>query len=527
MRSITYSLTLLLFFSQSSFAQEISQASVFNRCYIQLTGRPVPLNHSLISKVKSGTLTAIDACVEVLHKGRLSAAGEIAERSDDEAKAVLNTFYSFHRTWFPSNTVDVISGYDPFEYNGTVDLYDATEPALALTFSMFGDGQKYSDTLTRDKGVRAIRIEDEDVKTRQGWKTSHPGRFLSNNVRMQDSLFSFRDDTNANTVVSRNINKHVSIKKSVPTIAVGDLVGIRPTSESFIVPNISLVLGRDKGLAHPGLNYSYDFFKTFGGGVLGMPIYLLQYYGHGFNMKFNGSTKTARRWSMQNMESFLCANLPALRESDVERFVDTKSTVPFRNSTSCVMCHATLDRMAYTARNITVGATDIFRVNMDGDVKTDANGNTVSPPPAFLRNAVAITSYKASNESITGWPAAEVENFHLQNPTGRLYFRSSTGALINKPVSGIAELGKAMSETDDYYLCAAKRYFEFMTGVVVPLYDRTDPRNANLNLTLTNEAIKDRSFVENLAQELRRTQSVIEMTEAIMKSPYYGKENYR
>lgn len=532
MRIYVWGFALALLLSQSSVAQELSQQSLFNRCYVHLTGQAVPLGHALMAEVKSGKKTALAACSQILRKAQLSATGQLTNTADAEAKAVLNNFYSFHRTWFPSNFLDTISGYSSGEHNGTVDIYDATEPALSLTYSMFGAGQKYSDTLTRSTGVRAIRVENAAVKTRQGWVASHPGRFLSNNVNMQNSPFTFRDPTPKVTAISRNINKHISVlANNMPVLTVGDLVGVRPTTESFIVPNISLKpsgdRNTDKGVMATGLNYTYDFFKTQGGGVLGSPIYMLQYYGHGFNMKFNGSNKVARRWSQQNMQSFLCASLPALRESDIASFIDTKSVYAFRNSGSCVMCHATLDPMAYTARNVTMGAFDIIRPNQNGDVTMDANGVAIQPPAFFVRNALAITTYQPSKASITGWPSADVADFHLQQPSGRLYFRSATGALVDRSVANIAGLGKAMSETEDYYLCAAKRYFEFMTGIQVPLYDRTDPRNAELNQALSKEAITDRLFVEDLAKGLRSSQSVIQMVEDIMKSPYYSRENYR
>jgi hypothetical protein len=283
----------------------------------------------------------------------------------------------------------------------------------------------------------------------------------------------------------------------------------------------------DKGILFPNLNYTYDLFKNHGGGVLGSVPYLLQYFGHGFETTFNGQNKVSRRWSQQNMESFLCASLPALRESDVQSFVSGSSSAAFRNSTSCVMCHATLDPMAYVTRNFTMGAFDIFRPTLDGDVTRDATGKAINPPPAYSRSAVALTTYKVTSASVNGWPAEPVAGFHTQNPTGRLYYRSATGALVDKPVTGIAGMGRAMSETDDYYLCAAKRYFEFMTGIQVPLYDRTDPRNAALNTVLTPEAIEDRRYVEDLAASLRSSGSVVQMVEDILGSSYYSKENFR
>ncbi|MNK81511.1 hypothetical protein D3C87_1012540 [compost metagenome] len=520
-----------LVFTFAANAQELTPQGLFNRCYIQLTGNPVPLKHALMAQVVSGKLSAVAACKQVLRKGMLGSNGEITSRKDLEAQAVLNNFYSFHRTWFPSSNFDTVAGYTPVEHNGTLDLYDATEPALSLTYSMFGVNQKYADTLNRSVGIKAIRVEDAVVKTRIGWKGSNPARMFSNTVEMGSAPFSFRSLALTNTQVARNINKHDSIRTAVPTIQVGELVGIVPNTTSFIVPHISMKPSgdrlTDKGFLFPNLNYTYDLFKNHGGGVLGSTPYLLQYYGHSFNMQFNGQNKVARRWSQQNMESFLCASLPALRESDVQSFVSSSSSAAFRNSTSCVMCHATLDPMAYVTRNFTMGAFDIFRATQNGDVTRDGAGNQINPPPAFLRNAVAMTTYKATAASVNGWPAEPVAGFHTQTPTGRLYYRSATGALVDKQVTGITGMGRAMSETDDYYLCAAKRYFEFMTGIQVPLYDRTDPRNATLNTTLTPEAIEDRRYVEDLASSLRSSGSVVQMVEDILSSDYYSKENFR
>jgi hypothetical protein len=531
MWSTFLTLVLTLFFCVEVGAQEISAQSFFNRCYTQLTGKPVPLGHALMAQVKAGKVTPIAACKQILHKGMLSSNGQLATKTDVEGIAVLNTFYNFHRGWFPSNNLDSISGYSSGEQNGTVDVYDTTEPALAITYSVFGAGQKYSDTLTRSTGVHAYRSESAATKARLGWKSSTPGRFISNTVEMEAAPFTFRATGVATTVVSRNINKHISTIKAMPKIEIGELIGIRATTEGYNVPNISLLpqgnSTLDKGSLKPELNYSYDFYKTYGGGVLGTPIYLLQNLGHGYNTTFNGQTKVARRWSQVNMNTFLCASLPALRESDVTQYLNTSSSAAFRNSNSCLMCHATLDPMAYSARNLVTGATDIFRPTKNGDDTRDANGTLILAPAAYYKTAVAITSYKASMGSVSGWPAEPVTNFHQQTPTGRLYFRSFTGSLVDKSFTGISGLGAAMVQTDDYYMCAAKRYFEFMTGISVALYDRTDPRNVETNKSQTEQDIEDLAYITKLSQNLRSSGSVVQMIQDIMESDYYSKENYR
>ncbi|WP_374032361.1 hypothetical protein [Bdellovibrio bacteriovorus] len=295
----------------------------------------------------------------------------------------------------------------------------------------------------------------------------------------------------------------------------GELVGVRIATDNATIPNLSLQpLGADKrGSDQPGLNFSFNLFQTQGGGVLGTPIYLMLNYGHGRGLEANGTTKVPRRWSQTNMESFLCAELPALRENDIRQYVVGNSSAPFRNSSSCVMCHATLDPMAYTARNVVVGNSDYAALS--------AGARTHS------KTALHLATYRAEFSSVAGWPSEPVANFHRQTPTGRLFFRSMTGALIDRPVTGIAQLGAAMAETKDYYYCAAKRYFEYFTGITVALYDRSNPANEELNKKLSTEAYEDRKFVEALGEELQRNQSVRHMVKQIMSSKYYRDVNYR
>lgn len=84
-----------------------------------------------------------------------------------------------------------------------------------------------------------------------------------------------------------------------------------------------------------------------------------------------------------------------------------------------------------------------------------------------------------------------------------------------------------MTETKDYYYCAAKRYFEFFTGIDVALYDQTNPANAEVNRRLSDENKEDRKFVEALGDKLESSQSVREIVKDIMGSKYYRSVNYR
>ncbi|MGZ3770622.1 MAG: hypothetical protein ACXVCP_11585 [Bdellovibrio sp.] len=497
----------------SAWGQTLSEAGIYNRCYSHLTGKPVPLNSTTMQSIRAGKTKALDACNALLDKAELNASGPLINRDDKEARDVLNNFYNFHRTWFPTNSVEQIQDFSDEISRGTTDIYDSTEPGLAVTRAMFGENAKYSDVLTLTHGVSAQREEDAAVQKRLGWTVTYPGRrTFGNNGGFDSNLFNFRAltggfDGNSDTTNSTFI--------TLPKIQVGELVGIRLTTESFTIPNLSLhPLGDDKrGNEQPGLNYSFDLYKTFGGGILGTPIYFMLNYGHGRGVEANATTKVPRRWSQTNMTSLLCATLPALRESDIKQFIVGNSSAPFRNSASCVMCHATLDQMAYTARNLVVGNSDFFVMSAGSKI--------------YSKTALHLTSYKPDMTSVSGWPSEPVANFHRQVSSGRLFFRSMTGELIDKPVADIASLGAAMAETPDYYSCAAKKYFEFLTGITVALYDQTNPANAELNLKLSEEAIADRKFIESLGKELKETQSVRLLVKRIMASDYYKEVNFR
>src|SRR4051812_46364678 len=90
-------LTLLILVSLQSPAETLSEPALFARCYSQITGRPVPVGHPLMVKVRAGQATALDSCFAILAKGTLGANGQISDKNDSESVAVLNQFYNFHR----------------------------------------------------------------------------------------------------------------------------------------------------------------------------------------------------------------------------------------------------------------------------------------------------------------------------------------------------------------------------------------------------------------------------------------------
>lgn len=508
-----FALGLIFVLTVQAEDQNLSNENFYRRCMVHLTGRPVPLKDSRLGLIRQGQLSGIQACYELLELGTLGSNGQLSDSKNPLARAVLKTFFSLHRTWFPTNTLEQIQDYTEEVNRGSNDVYDPGEPALTLTRNLLA-GLKYKEVLTSEKGVHAIREENEKIKSRYGFNTSVPSRrVFGNSLEMDSNLVVFHSigmDYNGNGDARPDSDFII-----MPKITPGDLIGIRETTESFIIPNLTLTpLGIDRpGNKEPGLNYQYDFFKTYGAGVLGQPVFFMMNYGHGRGLLANGSTKLPRRWMKVGLETFLCSTLPSLRESDVTQYLKPTSPTPFRQGTSCLQCHSTLDQMAYTGRNLVTGATDFAPIS--------------SGRFRLARTPIVLTSYKIQSPSVSGWPDSAVKDFHLQQPSGKIYMRTLSGQLINQDVNSLQDIGKIWSEMDDFYTCAAKRYFEYFTGIQVPLYDRTDPKNEDLNKKLSPASILNRSYVENLGHRLKTHQSLKELIKEILASDYYKSKTFQ
>lgn len=495
-----------------SFCKGLSESAIYNRCYSQLTGHPIPRGSTILAQIKAGKLSGTDACKSLLDKTELDASsGALTESTNQESFWILNNFYAFHRSWFSGNSVEQIQGYNDEVGRGTRDIYDMTEPGLAITRAMFAKNAKYSDIVTLGTGVQALREDNALIRSIVGWSVSFPGRSLyGNNADLDANLFNFRGST-----LDFRPDGGNSVLAVLPKIATGELRGVRPTQTAINIPNINLVPFSNATLAAnvPGLNFSFDASKTLGGGILGSPSYILLTFGHEFGLTMNGQTKVPRRWAKSNMETFMCSTLPALREGDISQFLAPSSSAPFRKSTSCLQCHSNLDRMAYTLRNVMINNTDFTALSEGSNINA--------------KLAIVMSTFRPEMSSVAGWPTEAVADFHRQIPSGKIYYRSFNGDLVDESVNNVAELGAAFAQKDDFYQCAAKRYFQYLTGIQVALYDRKDPANAELNKALSPEAIADRQFVEDLAASLKKNQSVKEMIKTIISSDYYSSPNFR
>jgi hypothetical protein len=160
-----------------------------------------------------------------------------------------------------------------------------------------------------------------------------------------------------------------------------------------------------------------------------------------------------------------------------------------------MQCHASIDPMAGLARNFS------FKVDYHNPDTT---------------NSVHLYKYPVSRSAENGVVDADPD-YYLRPSNGRLYFRSYDGTLIDRAISSIADLGTAISETNDFYACVAAKYYKFFTGITANLQDVGDP---NLPaLTVGDKFYRDE--VIRLGQDLKSSQNLPALIREIISSDAY------
>lgn len=506
-------------------ASELSEEALYVRCYAQFTGLRVPFNDPDLLAVKAGGKTALNACQSLLERAVLNANGMLKNPSDKVAVQVLNHFYKMSRPWF---TVQRLQDGIPNSACrfATGDLYDETMGALFQAGVAFDPQKTYAWIVAQGSQMFGVRRQ----LTPNKFTTTYA---VSRNYK--DTVYGLQPDF----VVKYLFGSTVPYSYfSAPLITIGDLVGItsngvdsagNPEGGPFPAavllsgsnvnpdvldfdPNLPLT-GPHPSSQEPGLHSVVNLRenKENAGGLIGTPEYMMMNLGYNYETISDGSLKVFRRYGKNIMADLLCRELPVLRESDVPQFVAPDSDAPFRKSTTCLRCHATIDQMAYTVRNmrwITAG-----------------RGCPADPKTQGLDTA-HLTSYLPSQSGSSNWQAQGTADFHLQQPYGRLYFRSYNGKLVNEEVLGVSGLGLALAKTDDLYVCAAKRYFKEFTGINVSLYDMGDASNSGLNRQLNAKDFEYRKFVETIGLKFKQHQNVRTLIKDIISSKYYRKSDF-
>lgn len=527
---IWWSAALSVLLASTAQAEPLSERAFLHRCYAHLTGVPLPLEHPFLGQLERGEATALDLCLGLVDSAGLDAeTGRVGGALGSEAQRVLGVFYDLHRSWFERGLLDEMQAYNERQSWGSQDLFDTTEPALALTHALFAPGAKYRGVLEGATGWLALREPDpvENAKNR------YPDFLMpSRRFRGSDLLTSRYTHVKLDGATFKRADGSRSVVVPMPqTVAVGELMGIVRDTRSFVIDNYSPQIayttlpfpGRSAANAEsaqstPGMVSSIDVLANHGSGILGLNSFMLVNWGHEIGRVQNGADKMARRWVQAFFSAMLCRELPLLRASDVERFVTEEvgdTVAPFRQSGTCVTCHATTDQLAAATRNLLIS-------NSDADYARFPGPDGKSPKLTQLYGR-----FRTSVDAPYAWSATPVEGYAEQTPRGVLMFRSVSGALVEAPIEGIAEVGALVAAQPDMYRCAATRYLEHFTGLTVPLYDPGDPANFALSDSESLETKSLRRWLASLGEELRQTQSLRTLLQRILASELYRDSNYQ
>jgi hypothetical protein len=457
------SLVVFLLEPTQVYAQGMTPEAVYARCYRQMVRAPIPTGDALYAQVKAKTLSVSDACLQVLDKAKFDQAGQLVTPADSVSKAVLKTFFDFHRTWFKTDNFLTLPSADAFPHNS--DIYDVYAPAYLPTRSLFGVSVPFSEIVTSP-------IAYEGIKTSSG-----PSKY---SVAYQKPYSTFEFGVGG---VTDDVKWATSTGEK-PIAQFGTLIGVRP-----IRPNIL-----------PRADGAIDIYKSFGGGTLGTRPYVLLNLGRQIGDKSDGGRIMPRRWMSAIFRDLLGRDLPVLRVADANDEVSKTSNLPFRNSVNCMACHKTMDHGASTARNITY-------------IQSTAQGN-------FGVATLHVNLRTPTLEAEAG-PVDVDPDFYQRPPSGRLIYRSFDGTYIDRSVANIQQLGNAFADYDDIYLNAANQYFKFFTGISVYITDFDAQTNP-----VSPRELEYRAFLIGLAKKLHANQDLHQLVKSILDSRYYQSYDY-
>jgi hypothetical protein len=375
------------------------------------------------------------------------------DTTNPEALLIIRKMQEIHRQFFEVQ-----------DYSLTLDLNEATpniidlfEGANHLTYTMLKPNVSYSNIVTSGQAYRAIRTSINPTT-----------RLLSAHWE----VLSFTQGTTATPWTPSVLVREGTIVGITPDLANNTPSALNSSFSAFVGANVN---------SHKGA------------GILGSQAYLLGNIGKdGFP---NATTISYRRWGNHVIKDFLCRDMPALRDSDVSAYVSTTSSISYRNSISCNRCHATQDPLAGTIRN-------------QIQVATTQNGIT---------NVHFLATRASDQPSSSNFPLATDTNYYRRPPEGDLRFRSYDGSLIDQPLTSLPDLGQKLAATNDLYVCGAKKYYKFLTGVDINLRDMGDSSSAPLS---PGEQFH-RNKIITLGLNFKNHQSVRTLLQEIISSPTF------
>lgn len=483
---------------------QLSPAEIFARCYAKLVRKPVMSNDETLIALRSGSYSdAESACSLLLSRANLGANGVLANPRDTLARDILTTMQMVHNSWFTSQSIILLEAVPENKL-----VLDLDEPGLYWTRALFKTGETADSVLKYGKSLKSVRRRDSEDVSLTHFQARSFFSYVSRitGVDNRNPLFRVAFMNDIKLAADDGANYSFLDIPDAQLSQFGEMIGISDQNPlrigRLMIPSVGHT-ATNTLLRDPtqGPNLNVDLHRHFGGGVMGSVMYGLKNTNLVGNDIPRDYTIIDRRFASRVFQDFLCYQLPVLNANDVD--VVPNSNFPFQQSKSCMQCHATMDELALIQRNFIWARSSAL----------PGNFKILSPPdPAREpKGAQVLTRFQLPISTDAGAP------FALQEPRGRLHFRTRSGTLVDLPITNFAEVGNALASQDDFYSCAAKRYYSYFTGIDVVL--EAEPANE-----LEREHLE---FVKKLGFQLKEDKSLRKVIESIFKSETFQSRNYK
>jgi len=453
----------------------ISNQALYLRCYQRITGKSYFEIKSENSQqnyvaIKNEIKDPIEGCLELITKVNIDPSSGIAQNNDNkELKSVFNNLNNYFNNMFS------VKEYNPStlscNFSPLIDFIDIERKGLYFLRTLFTPDAKFSEAVTATETYEYRR-----------------------SAGVPDTLsFTVGGKNKVSDFVIELTNEQTSAPLPA-LLEVGDIIGFKKAN--LLSFGSSVVDIR-------------NWTNHYKGGVIGDKVYLKQ---HLPNITADGAIKLERNFGQSFYKDFLCRDLPLVKLSDSKVFVDTsEDAVPFRQSASCVTCHASIDRLA-------MGMTHIGPANIRGG-RCERVGEKFRIKG--YRGVRKVVNFTQDNSF---WPSSADPKFAGYKNQGRIFFRSYSGKLIDVGFHGAEQLGAFLSQSEDFYICQAKRAYNYLTGIDVNLniYKGLD---SEIELSDNDKANYETVIAAGL--ELKKHQSFTKLLKELMNSPSFKDEHYK
>lgn len=445
---------IILIFPLLVQASELSPIGIFYRCYGKITQAYPTRENPLVKMIKQGQIDPVDACMQVLEKANFTQNNYTTVENVND-KESIKVLQTISQMHHSFFDRKFLTTA-PVTFRWSKNLMDPLSPSLFLTKTLLTPEAKFSDIL---KGKAQYFS-----KRSMGEATYAP---------FSGSYFT-----------KEWFNQYGWTPRF---IEIGDLLGVTPFSSRKISYN-------------SGENWvgtiSQD--EHWGGGIIGSYDYMAMNLNENYDLKSNLSNSMPRKWVQSVIKDFTCRDLPVLRHDDVKIYLKDNSNLAFRNESACLRCHATMDQAAGVIRNVRPMYTRTANV-------TD-------------REISHIAKWPTDQVAETSWQDTLDPNYYRRPLNGKFYYRTFDGKLIDKKMVGVDGLGAILKDLDDTYVCMAKKYYHYFTGISVNINDLADPQSHEI---LSKDALIHRNKVIQLGKDFKQHQSLKKLIKNIVETPAF------